>query len=195
MVLPGAHDGPLYNQYNAAGDWIGCLNPEDVEKLDEDKAVSLEGPAGSLTIHNCRMPHASLPNNSDLGRPLLLNIYSAAERDKIQIRSENCPWSVGTLGPSRSTPLSASTGLVKRLFLDFRPAAGRRLGRPRHQVIRLLFGDLIFAAMVGGMRKDMAADNSELEEFQGVDKNRISDVCLIYQISCSALITFGPPVH
>ncbi len=79
MVLPGAHDGPLYDQYNAAGDWIGCLNTEDAEKLDVSKAVSLEGPAGSLTIHNCRMPHSSKPNTSDLGRPLLLNVFSAAD--------------------------------------------------------------------------------------------------------------------
>jgi len=79
MVMPGSHDGELYNQYNDKGEWIGCLSPEDEAKLDASKAVSLEGPAGSLTIHNCRMLHASKPNSSDLGRPLLLNIYAAAD--------------------------------------------------------------------------------------------------------------------
>ena len=79
MVLPGSHDGELYNQYNEKGEWIGCLNPTDESNLDASNAVSLEGPAGSLTIHNCRMLHASKPNRSDLGRPLLLNIYGAAD--------------------------------------------------------------------------------------------------------------------
>ena len=37
------------------------------------------GPAGSLTIHNCRTVHSSARNESDLGRPLLLNVYSAAD--------------------------------------------------------------------------------------------------------------------
>ncbi|MBT6093931.1 MAG: phytanoyl-CoA dioxygenase family protein [Rhodospirillaceae bacterium] len=79
MVLPGSHDGELYDQYNDKGEWVGCLGPDDEATLDKSKAVSLEGPAGSLTIHNCRMLHASKPNRSDLGRPLLLNIYSAAD--------------------------------------------------------------------------------------------------------------------
>ena len=79
MVLPGSHDNELYDQYDEKGEWIGCLNPADEAALDATKAVSLEGPAGSLTIHNCRMLHASKPNRSDLGRPLLLNIYGAAD--------------------------------------------------------------------------------------------------------------------
>ena len=79
MVLPGSHEGELYDQYNADGEWIGCLNPVDEAKLDSAKAVSLEGPAGSLTIHNCRTLHASKPNRSDKGRPLLLNAYAAAD--------------------------------------------------------------------------------------------------------------------
>jgi len=79
MVLPGSHEGELYDQYNADGEWIGCLNPVDEAKLDSAKAVSLEGPAGSLTIHNCRILHASKPNRSDKGRPLLLNAYAAAD--------------------------------------------------------------------------------------------------------------------
>ena len=79
MVLPGSHNGELYNQYNHQDEWVGCLNSEDEARLDTSKAVSLEGPAGSLTIHNCRTLHASKPNRSELGRPLLLNIYTAAD--------------------------------------------------------------------------------------------------------------------
>ncbi len=79
MVMPESHKGELYNQYNAKDEWIGCLNSADEAKLDVSKAVSLEGPAGSLTLHNCRMLHASKPNRSDLGRPLLLNVDSSAD--------------------------------------------------------------------------------------------------------------------
>ena len=79
MVMPGSHNGELFDQYDDKGGWVGCLSPDDEARLDTSKAVSLAGPAGSLTIHNCRMLHASKPNRSDLGRPLLLNAYAAAD--------------------------------------------------------------------------------------------------------------------
>ena len=59
-------------QYDDDGKWVGCLAPRDVEALDVSKAVYLTGPAGSLTLHNCRLVHGSPRNDSDLGRPLLL---------------------------------------------------------------------------------------------------------------------------
>jgi len=47
--------------------------------VDLSKAVYLAGPAGSITIHNCRTVHGSKPNRSDQGRPLLLNVYSSGD--------------------------------------------------------------------------------------------------------------------
>ena len=78
-MIPGSHNGELFDQYNDDGEWIGCLRQNDAENLDTSKAVYLDGPAGSLTIHNCRMIHGSKPNNSDVVRPLLLNIYAPAD--------------------------------------------------------------------------------------------------------------------
>jgi len=78
-MIPGSHDGELYDQYNDTGEWIGCLRTEDAATVDETNAVYLEGPAGSLTLHNCRMIHGSKPNRSDKGRPLLLNVYAPAD--------------------------------------------------------------------------------------------------------------------
>ncbi|MDD9877219.1 MAG: phytanoyl-CoA dioxygenase family protein [Magnetovibrio sp.] len=78
-MIPGSHDGPLYDQYNDKGEWVGCLAPDDAAKIDTDRADYLFGPAGSLTLHNCRMIHGSMPNQSDRGRPLLLNVYAAAD--------------------------------------------------------------------------------------------------------------------
>jgi ectoine hydroxylase-related dioxygenase (phytanoyl-CoA dioxygenase family) len=78
--LPGSHEiEPMLSQYNAEGAWTGCLSDEDVAKLDLSRMVYLPGPAGSLTIHNCRTLHYSAKNDSDLGRPLLLNAMTSAD--------------------------------------------------------------------------------------------------------------------
>lgn len=78
-VLPGSHEHPLYDQYNDKGEWVGCLNAKDSAAIDMARAVYLDGPAGSVTIHNCRTLHYSKANYSDIPRPLLLNVYSSAD--------------------------------------------------------------------------------------------------------------------
>jgi hypothetical protein len=50
-------------QYDDDGKWVGCLAPRDVDALDVSKAVYLTGPAGSLTLHNCRLVHGSPRND------------------------------------------------------------------------------------------------------------------------------------
>lgn len=77
-VIPGSHRGELFDEYNDKGQWVGCIDDKDLGRVPLDKAEYLMGPAGSVTVHNCRTVHGSKPNMSDLGRPLLLNIYSAA---------------------------------------------------------------------------------------------------------------------
>src|SRR5260370_2317745 len=69
----------MLSQYDAKGNWTGCLSDADVARLDVSKAVFLPGLAGSLTIHNCRTLHYSARNDSDLGRPLLLNTMTSAD--------------------------------------------------------------------------------------------------------------------
>ncbi|MFO0997691.1 MAG: phytanoyl-CoA dioxygenase family protein [Alphaproteobacteria bacterium] len=78
-VLPGSHEGPLYELYDDEGRWQGCLKPRDAARLDRSRMALLEGPAGSITIHNCRAVHGSPPSVADSGRPLLLNCYNAAD--------------------------------------------------------------------------------------------------------------------
>jgi ectoine hydroxylase-related dioxygenase (phytanoyl-CoA dioxygenase family) len=78
-VVPGSHLGELFSQYNDRGDWVGCLGAEGVGRLPVDTAEYLTGPAGSVTVHHCRAVHGSRPNLSDLGRPLLLNVFSSAD--------------------------------------------------------------------------------------------------------------------
>jgi ectoine hydroxylase-related dioxygenase (phytanoyl-CoA dioxygenase family) len=79
MVVPGSHNGELYSQYDDEGHWVGCLSDGDVKAVPVETAAELTGPAGSITIHNCRVVHGSRPNLADAGRPLLLNVYSAAD--------------------------------------------------------------------------------------------------------------------
>jgi len=78
-VLPGSHRGPIHDQYAPDGSWAGAMTDDDVAQLDLDAMVWLQGPAGSVTVHNCAMVHGSLPNNSVRARPLLLQTYSAAD--------------------------------------------------------------------------------------------------------------------
>jgi ectoine hydroxylase len=77
-VVPGSHLGELYDEYNDKDQWVGCIADKDLSRVSLDRAEYLMGPAGSITIHNCRTVHGSRPNQSGLGRPLLLNAYSAA---------------------------------------------------------------------------------------------------------------------
>ena len=104
-VLPHSHElDPMLSQYDPRGNWTGCLSDQDVAKLDLEKAVYLTGPAGSLTIHNCRTLHSSPRNMSDTGRPLLLNTLTSADafpytvnpirpkHDQTIIRGERASW-------------------------------------------------------------------------------------------------------
>lgn len=77
--IPGSHNGELFDEYNDKGQWVGCIGERDLERVDTAKAVYMVGPAGSLTIHNCRTIHGSAQNNSKEERPLLLFTYSSAD--------------------------------------------------------------------------------------------------------------------
>ena len=78
-VIPGSHETEVFNHYAADGSWAGFIRDEDLPRVAVDKARLLCGPAGSVTLHNYRTVHGSEPNRSDLGRPLLLNVMSAAD--------------------------------------------------------------------------------------------------------------------
>ena len=78
-VVAGSHEEELFDEYDADGEWAGCLSDQDAASIEQDKVVYLSGAAGSVTIHNCRTIHGSSPNVADQGRPLLLNTYSSAD--------------------------------------------------------------------------------------------------------------------
>jgi ectoine hydroxylase-related dioxygenase (phytanoyl-CoA dioxygenase family) len=93
-VIPGSHKGELFDQYNDKRQWTGCLSDRDLARVALDKAVYLEGPPGSLTIHHCRTIHGSKANDSAADRPLFLVTLASSDamaytRNPIQSRYEH----------------------------------------------------------------------------------------------------------
>jgi len=78
-VVPGSHQGRIYDLYDGQDQWTGSIQDNDLQRLALDKTVWLKGAAGSVTVHNACMIHGSMPNNSHRGRPLLLQTYSAID--------------------------------------------------------------------------------------------------------------------
>jgi ectoine hydroxylase-related dioxygenase (phytanoyl-CoA dioxygenase family) len=82
-VLPGSHLGPIHDHYDPQGQFVGCMRPADVDRLDRSGAQILSLPAGSIHIHHYRLVHWSAPNTSPAERRLLINSYSAADAASI----------------------------------------------------------------------------------------------------------------
>jgi ectoine hydroxylase-related dioxygenase (phytanoyl-CoA dioxygenase family) len=78
-VLPGTHRGTIFDQFDDEGRWTGAVTPRDVATLRTDTAVELCGAAGTVVLLHCRVVHGSAANYSSRMRPLLLNVYSAAD--------------------------------------------------------------------------------------------------------------------
>jgi len=75
----GSHEGPLYSQYDRAGNFVVALRDEDLGWLRDDMIVSAVGGPGTTVLLNCRTVHGSRENRSDKARPLLLPVYSSAD--------------------------------------------------------------------------------------------------------------------
>ncbi len=77
MVMPGSHKGPvLSHKHNDI--FCGAINPDD-PLFEPEKAVTLTGKAGSMTVHHVRTLHGSAPNMSDKNRLILF--YELASAD------------------------------------------------------------------------------------------------------------------
>ena len=78
-VIPDSHQGELFDLYDENNQWTGGLKDEDGARAGTEKVVWLKGVRGSVTVHNCRMIHRSMPNQSQRMRPLLLQMYASAD--------------------------------------------------------------------------------------------------------------------
>lgn len=77
QVIPGSHKGPVL-AHTMNGVFCGAVDPDDPE-FHHDKAVTLTGKAGSMTVHHVRMLHGSAPNVSDRDRMILFYECHAAD--------------------------------------------------------------------------------------------------------------------
>jgi len=77
QMIPGSHKEPVLSHFNN-GVYCGAIQPDDKAARLED-AVSVTGPAGSLSIHHVRTTHGSAPNLGENPRLLLLYELAAAD--------------------------------------------------------------------------------------------------------------------
>lgn len=77
MVFPGTHKGPLFD-HHADGVFVGAMDLAACG-LDPANAVSLTGPAGSISIQHARIVHGSALNTSARDRRLLFVEVMAAD--------------------------------------------------------------------------------------------------------------------
>jgi phytanoyl-CoA hydroxylase len=77
MIVPGSHKGPVYD-HHADGKFCGAMDPAKCD-VDFQNAISLNGPAGSISVHHVRAVHGSAVNSSNKDRRLLLFQFRAAD--------------------------------------------------------------------------------------------------------------------
>src|SRR4051794_20821790 len=77
MVIPGSHKGPVLS-HAVNGVFAGAINPAD-PLFEREKAVTLTGRAGSMTVHHVRLLHGSAPNMSDRARLICFFELAAAD--------------------------------------------------------------------------------------------------------------------
>lgn len=78
QVIPESHKGPILSHNSEGGVFCGAVDPNDPE-FHLDKAVTLTGKAGSMSIHHVRTLHGSAPNVSDRARLMLFYECCAAD--------------------------------------------------------------------------------------------------------------------
>jgi hypothetical protein len=77
QVIPGSHQGPILSHFND-GVFCGAVDADD-PAFHHDRAVTLTGRAGSVTVHHARTLHGSAPNTSDRARKILFFECHAAD--------------------------------------------------------------------------------------------------------------------
>lgn len=78
-AVRGSHKGDLYSMYDETGAWRVRIAEDKLDWVREDMIADMTGPAGTMFLLNCRTIHGSGTNKSKRCRPLLLNVFSAAD--------------------------------------------------------------------------------------------------------------------
>ena len=130
--VPGSHAGELFDQYDEQGQWKGCLNARDVERLDVTGAAYVEAGAGAITVHNCRTSAWFAPEPERgrtaiaVGRVRVGRCISVhATPGTRSARRGGHSWPTRPMGAPRPAPVPDPARLVERLHVDLR-RPGRR---------------------------------------------------------------------
>jgi ectoine hydroxylase-related dioxygenase (phytanoyl-CoA dioxygenase family) len=78
QVIPGSHKGPVLNHNSANSIFCGAVDPSDPD-FQIEKAVTITGKAGSMSVHHARTLHGSAANVSDHARLMLFYECCAAD--------------------------------------------------------------------------------------------------------------------
>ena len=79
VVIPGSHNGELFDHNDEAGDFAGLIAKPDLARLDVSAKVELTAPAGSVEIFNSRTVHADNMGAEEDGGACLHVGYTAAD--------------------------------------------------------------------------------------------------------------------
>ena len=121
--VPDSHDGPLYDLYD--GDlWVGALCDDDVARAGVEAAEYPVGPAGTITVHNCRTVHGGTPNARPCApccsrptRPPTRSVHRP--RPPVAPRRRGDPRRARTLGAPRPPPVPLPpSGPYKPIFVS-----------------------------------------------------------------------------
>jgi ectoine hydroxylase-related dioxygenase (phytanoyl-CoA dioxygenase family) len=77
MIIPGTHKGPMLSHHHD-GIFCGAIDPAD-PLFDLERAVTITGKAGDMSVHHVRLLHGSAPNMSDRARKILFYEMGAAD--------------------------------------------------------------------------------------------------------------------
>jgi ectoine hydroxylase-related dioxygenase (phytanoyl-CoA dioxygenase family) len=77
LMIPGSHRGSILDHHQE-GVFVGAVDAEKIG-VDLTRAVPVPVRAGGITVHHCRMLHASAPNISAQPRRLFLIQYTAPD--------------------------------------------------------------------------------------------------------------------
>jgi non-heme Fe2+,alpha-ketoglutarate-dependent halogenase len=74
-AIPGTHKGPVLRHVERKGDGNLLARGQRLEDIDESNAVDFELKAGQFSVHDVRLVHGSLPNESGAPRIGLAFFY------------------------------------------------------------------------------------------------------------------------
>jgi len=77
MIVPGTHRDPILSHHRD-GVFCGAIDPAD-PLFTPERAVTITGRAGDLSLHHARVLHGSAPNRSDRARKILFFELMAAD--------------------------------------------------------------------------------------------------------------------